>query len=237
MEKEGKGCHSVSQRYKSQWQTGKTPELSSADLRPCNVPASLSHDFYSGVIVTYSWCVGLFVFFMYTAQIIWQDYLWYTCVIHDCISSVSYAVRLWENRKNTLVLKTFNFIYLLSTFLTYIRFQNIYISWLPHIIICSSPRTVYCVLFLKWEEIESCVVKKRKQIIGLRGCDTWSELCSEISVCCFKMYTASGAVGSQPSLIFLTFPTRSFTFIILRLTNSQPPKYVKTEVNYKTYYT
>lgn len=52
--KEGKGCHSVSQRYKSQWQAGKTPELSSTDLRPCNVLVLLFHNFYSRVIVGYS---------------------------------------------------------------------------------------------------------------------------------------------------------------------------------------
>lgn len=63
--KEGKGCHSVSHRYKSKWQTSKTPELSSTDLRPCSVLALLFHDFYSGVIVTYCWCVGLFVPFVH----------------------------------------------------------------------------------------------------------------------------------------------------------------------------
>ncbi len=49
------------------------------------------------------------------------------------------------------------------------------------------------------------MAKKEKQIIGLRGCDAESELCSQISLCCFKMYIASGAVGSQPSLTFLVF--------------------------------
>lgn len=54
--REGKGCHSISQRYNSQWQTSKTPELLSADLRPCNVLALLFHNFSSEVFVTY--CIG-----------------------------------------------------------------------------------------------------------------------------------------------------------------------------------
>lgn len=39
--REGKGCCSISQRYKSQRQTSKTHELWSSDLRPCGVPTSL----------------------------------------------------------------------------------------------------------------------------------------------------------------------------------------------------
>lgn len=46
--KEGKGCHSVSQRCKSQWQTSKTPELSSTDLRPCHALALLFTTLFKG---------------------------------------------------------------------------------------------------------------------------------------------------------------------------------------------
>lgn len=95
---------------------------------------------------------------------------------------------------------------------------------------------VFCLFFpLMRGEIESCVFKleKKKQIIGLGGRDTWSELCSEISLCCFKMYTASGAVGNEPSL---TFPLRAhFTFTTLQLTNWRLPKHVNSEIHQRSY--
>lgn len=50
-----KGCCSISERYKSQKQTSKKPELWKTDLRPCNVLPSLFHNFYTGVILTYCW--------------------------------------------------------------------------------------------------------------------------------------------------------------------------------------
>lgn len=69
------------------------------------------------------------------------------------------------------------------------------------------------------------MVKKEKQIIGLGGCDSF--------LCRFKMYTASGAVGSEPSLIYF-FVSTQFIFSRLRLANSQLAKYVNTEVIIKS---
>lgn len=73
-----------------------------------------------------------------------------------------------------------------------------------YIIIHSSHTILLCFVW-KWEEIKCHIVLDEKQIIGLRGCDAWCKLCSEMSLCCFKMCSASGADGSEPSVIFFSF--------------------------------